>query len=190
MILPHLVSPQQTSFVPGRHITENTVIAQEVIYSMRRKTGKRGQMIIKVVLEKAYDRITWSFIHDTLLDAAISFDLVQFIMDCITHVKMNILWEGEMTEDFVPSRGIRQGDHISPYIFVLCIERLSHGILHAVNMGDWRPMSLVRNETPLTYLFFADLLLVEATCDQARVIWSVIDAFCASSGAKVNKDKT
>ena len=93
-ILPHLVSPQQTSFVPGRHITENTVIAQEVIYSMRRKTGKRGQMIIKAVLEKAYDIITWSFIHDTLLEATISFDLVQFIMDCITYVKMNVLWEG------------------------------------------------------------------------------------------------
>lgn len=53
-------------------------------------------------------------------------------------------------------------------------------------------MRLVRNENPITHLFFADdlLLLVEATCDQARVICSVLDVFCSGSGAKVNKDKT
>lgn len=64
----------------------------------------------------------------TLLEAAISTDLVQLIMECITNAQMNVVWEGETTEDFTPSRGIRQGDHISPNIFVLCIERVSHGI--------------------------------------------------------------
>lgn len=107
MILPHFVGPQQISFVPERHITENIVITQEVIHSMRRKTGRRGQMTIKVDVEKAYDKVTWSFIHDTLLEAIIPFDLVQLIIDCITQVQMNVLWEGEITENFVPSRGIR-----------------------------------------------------------------------------------
>lgn len=64
-------------------------------------------MTIKVDVEKAYDKVTWSFIHDTLLEAIIPFDLVQLIIDCITQVQMNVLWEGEITENFVPSRGIR-----------------------------------------------------------------------------------
>ena len=51
-ILPHFFGPQQTSFVPGRQITENIVIAQEVIHSMRRKIGRRGQMTIKVDLKR------------------------------------------------------------------------------------------------------------------------------------------
>ena len=74
---------------------------------MRWKTGRRGQMTIKVDLEKASDKITWSFIHDPLLDAIIPSDLVKLIIDCITQVQMNVLWEGEITENFVPSRGIR-----------------------------------------------------------------------------------
>ncbi|KAH9735403.1 putative ribonuclease H protein [Citrus sinensis] len=188
-ILPELIGPHQTSFVPGRHIIENIVVAQEIIHSMRRKTGNRGQMAIKVDLEKAYDRLSWDFIQDTLLETGLPTDFVHITMNCITTARMNVLWEGECTDDFIPSRGIRQGDPISPYIFVLFIERLSHGICHAVNMGEWKPIRLARHGTPLTLFFFADdlLLLAEASCDQAKVLNTVLDVFCTSSGEKVNK---
>ncbi|KAH9673090.1 reverse transcriptase domain-containing protein [Citrus sinensis] len=163
-ILPDLIGPMQTSFVPGRHIRENIIIAQEIIYTMRRKSGKIGQILIKVDLEKAYDRLT----------------------------SMQILWNGECTEDFVPSRGIRQGDPISPYIFVLCIERLSHRILRAVNTGTWRPIRLSKRGTPITHVFFADdlLLFAEASCNQAAMINDVLNTFCVSSEAKVSKQKS
>ena len=134
-ILPELIEPMQTSFVPRRHITENIIIAQEIIHTMHRKSGKIGQMLIKVDLEKAYDRLSWDFIFKTLCEAGIPSDLTHITMDCITSASMQILWNGECTEEFIPSQGIRQGDHISPYIFVLCIERLSHGIHRAVNTG-------------------------------------------------------
>ena len=61
-----LIGTQYTSFVPGRHIIDNIVIAQEVIHSMCKKTGKKGFMAIKVDLEKAYDRLNWDFIYETL----------------------------------------------------------------------------------------------------------------------------
>lgn len=119
-------------------------------------------------------------------------DLIRLIMACITTASMNVLWNGEVTDDFAPTRGIRQGDPISPYIFVLCIERLSHGIRKAVNDGGWKPVQLSRNGTALTHLFFADdlLLLAEASTIQAKVLSSVLDSFCYSSGAKVNNTKT
>ncbi|KAH9751256.1 putative ribonuclease H protein [Citrus sinensis] len=116
-ILPDLIGPMQTSFVPGRHITENIIIAQEVIHTMRRKSGKIGQMLIK---------------------------------------------------------------------------RLSHGIHRAVNTGTWRPIRLSKRGTPITHVFFADdlLLFAEASCTQAAVINDVLNTFCVSSGAKVNKQKS
>ena len=64
-LLPDLIGPNQTSFVHGRHIVDNIVVAQEVVHSMHRKTGKKGFMAIKVDLEKAYDQLNWDFIFDT-----------------------------------------------------------------------------------------------------------------------------
>ena len=90
-ILPHLVGPYQTSFVLGRHITKNILIAQEVVHSMCKKTGATGFMAIKVDLEKAYDRLSWEFISDTLRKARIPPDLIQVIMACITSVILRIL---------------------------------------------------------------------------------------------------
>lgn len=80
---------------------------------------------------------------------------------------MNVLWEGELTNDFVPTRGIRQGDPISLYILMICIERLCHGICHSVDIGEWKPLRLSLLGTLLTRLFFADdiFLLVEASWD-------------------------
>ncbi|KAL9419176.1 hypothetical protein AB3S75_037018 [Citrus x aurantiifolia] len=72
-------------------------------------------------------------------------------MECVTSARMSILWNGEATAEFVPRRGIRQGDPLSPYIFVLCIERLSHGITQAVRDGSWKPIRLAKHGTPLTH---------------------------------------
>jgi len=68
-ILGKLVSPTQSSFVPGRQISDNRIIVQEVLHSMRRKQGKMGYMAIKIDLEKAYDRLRWPFIRETLQEA-------------------------------------------------------------------------------------------------------------------------
>ena len=90
-ILSHVIGPHQTSFVPGRHIIENIVVGQEVIHSMRRKSGRRGYMAIKMDLEKAYDRLSWSFIFDTLNETGLPLELIQVTIECITTAQMNVL---------------------------------------------------------------------------------------------------
>lgn len=64
-------------------------------------------MAIKVDLEKIYDRLSWSFIYNTSLERGIPIDIIHVIMECITTTRMNVLWNRELTEDFVPSKGIK-----------------------------------------------------------------------------------
>ena len=72
---------------------------------MRRKTGNMGWMAIKLDLEKAYDRLRWEFIHDTLLKMQLPSSLVGVIMTCVSSSVLKILWNGEPSEPFNPTRG-------------------------------------------------------------------------------------
>ncbi|XP_039044399.1 uncharacterized protein LOC120183869 [Hibiscus syriacus] len=105
--LPKWVMENQTSFVLGRNISINIIITQDVIHSMKRKQGCSEWMVIKLDLEKAYDRLEWAFIEDTLSDLKIPAGLGDLIMSCVTTISTHVLWNGKMMKDFKPSRGIR-----------------------------------------------------------------------------------
>lgn len=90
-------------------------------------------MILKIDLEKAFDKLEWSFIKDTLLFFGFPDHLSKLIMSCVTTSSIYVLVNGTKTNFFKPSRGIRQGDPMSPYLFILCMERISRGIDSEVN---------------------------------------------------------
>ncbi|KAJ0238575.1 Reverse transcriptase domain-containing protein [Hirschfeldia incana] len=122
-LMPNLIGPAQASFIPGRLSADNIVVVQEAVHSMRRKQGRRGWMLLKLDLEKAYDRLRWDFLEDTLRAAKLPEMWIQWIMQCVMNLRMSLLWNGEKTEAFRPQRGLRQGDPLSSYLFVLCMER-------------------------------------------------------------------
>lgn len=110
-LMPKLITPTQSSFIPGRQAADNIVLAQEVLHSMRKRVGKKGWMAIKVDLEKAYDRINWKFFEAVLRRVGFNKSLTHLIMDCTTSTSLSVLWNGEQLPSFTPSRGIR------PYLF-------------------------------------------------------------------------
>ncbi|KAL4333656.1 hypothetical protein GQ457_07G010760 [Hibiscus cannabinus] len=117
------------------HLDDPVSDIEEILHSMKRKKGAVGWMAIKIDLEKAYDRLEWGFIQDTLFDLGLPSKLCKLIMHCISTVSLQILWNGSVTDSFSPSRGIRQGDPLSPYIFVLFLERLVQTVAEAVSLG-------------------------------------------------------
>lgn len=191
-IIAKVVSPYQASFVPGRNIHDNIIIVNEMIHSMRRKRGAKGLMAIKVDLEKAYDRISWEYMEHVLLDLQCPLDMVERIMGCVRTNTTNILWNGDKLEAFHTSRGLRQGDPISPYLFVLGMERLTHMILDRVHKRIWKGMRAGHKGPLISHMMFADdlVLFAEATPQQVDVILECMHEFGAMSGHKISQEKT
>ncbi|CAL1356334.1 unnamed protein product [Linum trigynum] len=191
-LMTQLIKPNQTSFVPGRSIQSNIIILQEVVHSLQTRKTKAGHMAIKIDLAKAYDRLDWTFLASTLAATGLPMHFIQVIMHCITSASFEVLWNGSCTESFKPTRGLRQGCPLSPYLFTLCIERLSHVIEEAVKEKKWKPIQLVRGGVGLTHLFFADdlVLFAEATVEQADVVMSCLQKFCKASGEQVSTEKS
>lgn len=143
-LMTRLTGPCQSSFIPNRQSEDNIIVTQEVFHSMRKKSGKKGWMTTKIDLEKAYERLKWSFIRETLDDIGLPAKMVDLIWHCISIASLRILWNGEALDEFTPSRVIRQGDPLLPYLFVLCIERLFQMISLAVDHKVWNPIFLSR----------------------------------------------
>ncbi|PNX98123.1 ribonuclease H [Trifolium pratense] len=153
--IPLIISPYQTGFVPGRNIHENIIVAQEMIHSMTKMKGSMGYIAIKVDLSKAYDMLNWDFIWRILLELRQPENIINIIMHSVTSVETNVKWNGARTEHFRPQRRIRQGDPISPYLFVMCIDKLSHLVSQAVDKGDWKALRAGRGGPVVSHLMFA-----------------------------------
>lgn len=119
------ISPFQTSFIPGRRAADNVFILRELMQFLKKRKGKKSFFILKVDLEKAYDRMEWSFVRTVLMFFRFPEELVRLILKCTSSTKVNVLLNGGKLEHFFPSRGLRQGDPLSPYLFILCLEYLS-----------------------------------------------------------------
>ncbi|XP_072076458.1 uncharacterized protein [Arachis hypogaea] len=132
--LVNRIAPFQSSFIQGRLIQDNIIIAKEMVHDMKKMRGKKF-MVIKVDFEKAYDRLRWDFILDCLHEFGIPHQLIDIIMCSVTSVSFKIIWNGCKTESFEPCRGLRQGNPISPYFFVIAMDKLSQVIEERVQLG-------------------------------------------------------
>lgn len=147
---------------------------------------------MKLDMSKAYDRVEWNFLCRLMEKMGFEDRWIQLIYGCISSISYSILVNGEPHGDIKPTKGLRQGDPLSPYLFLLVSEGLNGLIQQAVAGGDLRGFSLCRNGPQIFHLFFADdtLLFCRAELREVQTIQNILQKYEMASGQKINPSKT
>lgn len=149
-------------------------------------------MAIKLDLEKAFDRLEWSFIRDTLKLFRFPSQLDSLIMSCVSTTSISILFNGGTLDAFQPLRGIRQGDPLSPYLFILCMKVLGALIEGKSREKLWNPVKASQGGPAFSHLFFVHNLMLFAKVDRKNciAIKDVLEFFCDLSRQKISGKKS
>ncbi|KAG7600109.1 Ribonuclease H domain [Arabidopsis suecica] len=192
-LLPDLISETQSAFVSGRLITDNILIAQENFHALRTNPAcKKKFMAIKTDMSKAYDRVEWSFLQALMLKMGFAQKWVDLISYCVSSVSYKILLNGVPRGSIRPTRGIRQGDPLSPFLFILCTEALVANLKEAEWHGRIQGLQVSRASPSTSHLLFADdsLFFCKADPLQGAEIIKILRIYGEASGQQLNTAKS
>lgn len=141
---------------------------------------------------KAYVRVSWSFLKAVLLSMNFSYTWINWVMECVTTVQFTLLLDGNPTQPFYPSRGLRQGDPISPYLFLLCANILSIALTKVKSQKKLSGIKIGRNGASFTHLFFANDSLFFFQNDKCSLtnLENTIHWYCSLFGQAINFSKS
>ena len=141
---------------------------------------------------EAYDRVNWDFQEKLIRLMGFNGRWIHLFMGCVKTILYSVLVNGEPCGMIQPTRGIRQGDPLSPFLFLLCTEGLNGLIKRAKNNGDIHRFYLCKRGPKLTRLLFTNdsLLFCRAIMEECGKVLEILNMYEEASGQKVNRSKT
>jgi hypothetical protein len=192
LLLPNIILDEQSAFVPGRLITDNVLIAYECMHTIRRQTAKPPFFALKIDMMKAYDRVEWAYLEGVLQKLGFAPTWIKSVMRCVSFVRYTVKINGEMSDPFTPTWGLRQGDPISPYLFLLCAEGLSCLLKEEERNGRLKGLRNGADGPAISHLLFADDSIFFTRSDERSVntLHAVLETYSEGSGQKINLQKS
>ena len=190
-IMPLVTSPNQSGFVQGRLLSDNVLLAQEMIQDLG-KGFPSPNFAIKLDMAKAYDRVQWPFLLKIVERMGFSRKWIGLIERSINSNWFSVLINGTPGGFFKSARGLRQGDPLSPALFVLAAEYFSR-MLDETIIGDKEVEFSTARRTPgILHLAYADDIIVftKVSRTSLRKLSQCIDHYASTSGQKVNMGKS
>ncbi|WMV25589.1 hypothetical protein MTR67_018974 [Solanum verrucosum] len=179
-VMAKLIVSQQMAFIKGRQIMDAVLVANEVVDS-RIKQNKPG-ILCKLDIEKAYDHVNWRFLLDILKRMGFGVKWINWIRHCISTVSFSVLINGSPVGFFKAERGLRQGDPLSPFLFILAMEGLNNTVKKAKHIGWINGFEMERRDNSsmdITHLQYADdtLTFCDANVDQLKYLRVILVVF-------------
>ncbi|GJT90562.1 RNA-directed DNA polymerase, eukaryota [Tanacetum coccineum] len=188
-VLGDLVNEVQSAFVADRQILDGPFILDEVLQWCRRK--KKHALIFKVDFEKAFDSVRWDFVDDVLNKFGFGERWRTWIQSCLRSSRGSILVNGSPTEEFQFFRGLKQGDPLSPFLFILIMESLHISFQRVVDAGLFTGIK-INSMVNLSHLFYADDAIFLGQWSELNIdsLVRVLDCFFRASGLRINMCKS
>jgi hypothetical protein len=190
-VLNKCISENQSAFVPGRSILDNAMVACEVVDYM--KTDRRQinkNVALKLDISKAYDRIDWVYLKEVMLRLGFAPQWVRWILMCVETVDHSVLVNNNLVGPIIPGRRLRQGDPLSPYLFILCAERLTALLRQAERRGNLHGVRICSNAPVVPHLLFADDCFLFFRADDAEAHTIKMSVYEAASGQVISLPKS
>lgn len=187
-----LISPNQNAFIKGCLIVNNIFLASELMSFIHHAKCKSQWGALKVDMAKAYDRLSWNFLEAVLRCMDFPEHFITLIMNCVSSVSYSLLLNGHITGRILATRGLRQGDPFSPYLFILCMNVLSCLFSDAKKTKLIESIQFARRGPRISHLMYVDDLVVffESSVESARFLKSTLDSFCNAAGLTINKQES
>ena len=184
-ILKDLIKPQQKGFVPGRDIAECTREIYDCLYES--EMGEVPGLMLLIDFHKAFDSLAWDFAHLTLKKFNFPSDIIDWIEMSQKNAESKVSQSGWLSQTFQLQRGCKQGDPLSPYVFILCAELLSQAI---INSREIKGIEVEGKEKKLTQFADDTSMFLDGSKRSLRKTLSVLGVFEEASGLKINLSKT
>ena len=189
-VIGSVVDEVQSAYIEGRNILDGPLIVNE-ISSWAKKVNKKV-LLFKVDFDKAFDSINWSYLDSIQMQMGFGNKWRNWIRACLSSARASVIINGCPTEEFSVSRGVRQGDPLSSFLFILAMEGLNVAINAAKDKGIYKGISFPNCDVSLSHLFYADDALFMGEWSKANIInlARILRCFHVSSGLKVNYSKS